>query len=213
MSEITQLGDLDLAALISSKVCHDAIGPMTAIGFGLDSIDDEDDETRVSALGLIRDGVGKITAKLQFARLAFGAAGSSAYEINVSDAEHVARAYVEIEGKHRLEWHSEPATLPKNHVKLLLNLIAIAMSTVPRGGAIFVTVGGSGARPDFMLRCTGQAARIPVGVLDLVNGTPLEEVDARSIQPYFAGRIARSSGIVVSIEMDGEAVIVKARAA
>jgi histidine phosphotransferase ChpT len=212
MNQLTQLGDLDLAALVSSKVCHDAIGPMTAIGFGLDTIDDDDDETRISAIGLIRDGVGKITAKLQFARLAFGAAGSSGYEINVGEVESVARSYVEIEGKHKLEWHSEPASLPKNQVKLLLNLVAIALSTVPRGGTIFVAVTGSGGRNDLMLRCTGPAPRIPNGVLDLVNGTPAEEVDARSIQPYFAGRVARSSGFDVGIELEGDAVIIKAKA-
>ena len=41
---IIRLSDLDLAALVSSKICHDAIGPMTAIGFGLDVLDEEDDE-------------------------------------------------------------------------------------------------------------------------------------------------------------------------
>jgi histidine phosphotransferase ChpT len=214
MNQLTQLGELDLAALVSSKVCHDAIGPMTAIGFGLDTIDDEDDETRTSAIGLIRDGVGKITAKLQFARLAFGAAGSSGYEINVGEAESVARSYVEIEGKHKLEWHSDLPSLPKNQVKLLLNLVAIALGTVPRGGTVFVavTAGETGGRPEFHLRCTGPAARIPNGVLDLLAGTPAEEVDARSIQPYLAGRLARSSGYALGIELQGEAVIVKAKA-
>ena len=44
MGDFTQLSDLDLAALVASKICHDAIGPMTAIGFGLDVLDEEDDD-------------------------------------------------------------------------------------------------------------------------------------------------------------------------
>jgi len=211
MTDVTQLGDLDLAALVSSKVCHDAIGPMTAIGFGLDVLDEDDDEeSRDNAMNLIRDGVGKITAKLQFARLAFGAAGSSGFEIDLFETEKVARGYVEIEKKHKLGWKSSIASLPKNHVKLLLNMVAMAMSTVPRGGSIDVEVRGDARHPAFTIKTSGPKARVPVGILELISGAPQEEVDARSIQPYFAGRVARSAGLSVTIEMDGEDVLLKA---
>jgi histidine phosphotransferase ChpT len=211
MTDVTQLGDLDLAALVSSKVCHDAIGPMTAIGFGLDILDEDDDEeSRDNALGMIRDGIGKITVKLQFARLAFGAAGSSGFEIDLFETEKVARGYVESEKKHKLDWQTSIDQLPKNYVKLLLNLVAIAMGTVPRGGSINVEVSGDKQHPVFTIRTEGKNARVPAGILDLLNGTPEEEVDARSIQPYFAGRVARSAGLDISMEMEGDGVIIKA---
>ncbi len=213
MEKITQLSDVDLAALVSSKICHDAIGPMTAIGFGLDVLDEEDDdeEQNENALSMIRNGVAMITAKLQFSRLAFGAAGSSGFEIDLQEAQNVARNYVEGDRKHRLEWTTDLATLPKNHVKLLLNLIAMATGTVPRGGEIRVVIEGDKERPQIRIETIGEKARVPAGMVDLVNCTPTEEVDARSIQPYFAGRIARAIGADVSIEMQGDNVLLAAR--
>ena len=208
MGELTQLSDLDLAALVSSKICHDAIGPMTAIGFGLDVLDesDDDDEQNDNAISMIRNGVSTITAKLQFARLAFGAAGSAGLEIDLQEAQNVARNYVKSDNKHELEWICSIATLPKNHVKLLLNLVAISMGTVPRGGTISVRVEGDKDRPVFRLHTSGPKARVPEGLVDLINCQPKDDVDARSIQPYFVGRIAKAAQAGVTIEMVGEDV-------
>jgi histidine phosphotransferase ChpT len=212
MGEFSQLSDLDLAALVSSKICHDAIGPMTAIGFGLDVLDeDDDDEQHEMALTMLRNGISAITAKLQFARLAYGAAGSSGFEIDLQEVKTVARNYVESDKKHKVEWTSSIATLPKNHVKLLLNLVAIAVSTVPRGGVIAVTVEGEMDHPKILLRASGPMARVPVGIVDLINCSPAEDVDARSIQPYFAGRIAKATGADISLEMAGDDVLLLAR--
>ena len=212
MGNIDQLSDLDLAALVASKICHDAIGPMTAIGFGLDVLDEDDDEEqRESAVGMIRKGVGQITAKLQFARLAFGAAGSSGFEIDLLEARKVAEGYVESDKKHNVEWNSSVAAMPKNNVKLLLNLIVIAVSTVPRGGVITVSIEGDKDKPSITFKTAGEKARIPVGVMDLINGTQQEDVDARSIQPYFTGRVAKTVGATISMDMDGEGVSLIAR--
>lgn len=44
MSQRAQPSDLELAALISSKICHDIINPVGAIYNGLEILDEEDDE-------------------------------------------------------------------------------------------------------------------------------------------------------------------------
>ena len=211
MGEISQLNDLDLAALVSSKICHDAIGSMTAIGFGLDVLDeDEDDEEqRENALAMIRNGAGAITAKVQFARLAFGAAGSSGFEIDLQEAQSVGSQLCREAKKSTRS--SGPVIMrlsQKNHVKLLLNLVAISMGTVPRGGTLHIAVEGDKATPVFTIKAVGPKARVPEGLVDLVNVTPQEEVDARSIQSYFAGRIAKAIGAKVEIGMDGDDVLI-----
>src|SRR5690606_37840998 len=43
MAERVQPNDLELAALISSKICHDLIGPVGNINNGLEILDEEDD--------------------------------------------------------------------------------------------------------------------------------------------------------------------------
>jgi len=56
--------------------------------------------------------------------------------------------------------------------------------------------------------------RIPNGVVELVAGQPEDgRVDAHVIQPFYTGLIARESGMTVSIEMEGETVVLLARTA
>src|SRR6187402_2726747 len=114
MTEPTALGDLELAALVSSRICHDVINPVAAISNGLEMLGEEPDQAmRDAAMDLIRKSAAQASAKLQFARLAFGAAGSSGAEIDLRDAERVARDFVQ-GAKHTLTWQGPLATLPKN---------------------------------------------------------------------------------------------------
>ncbi len=87
------LESLDLAALLCSRVCHDLISPVGAIVNGLEVLEEEnDEETKTFALDLIKRSARTASAKLQFCRLAFGAAGSAGVQIDVGDAEkHGAR--------------------------------------------------------------------------------------------------------------------------
>jgi len=69
---------LELTALLCSRVCHDLISPVGAIVNGLEVLDDNPKpEDREFALDLIRKSAKTASARLQFCRLAFGAAGSS----------------------------------------------------------------------------------------------------------------------------------------
>ena len=96
--------DLELAALISSKICHDVIGPVGAIYNGLEILDEDDNQDAQSyALSVIRNVTEQASAKLQFARFAFGAAGSAGAQIDLSTAEQISRGFVG-NGKHKLTW-------------------------------------------------------------------------------------------------------------
>src|ERR1044072_533603 len=121
MTEPTALGDLELAALVSSRICHDVINPVSAIANGLEMLAEEPDQAmRDAAMDLISKSAAQASAKLQFARLAFGVAGSAGAEIDLRDAEKVSREFVRGSGKHQVLWQGPPITLPKNKVKLLL---------------------------------------------------------------------------------------------
>jgi histidine phosphotransferase ChpT len=144
MTEPTAMSDLDLAALVSSRICHDVINPVAAIANGLEMLDEEPDQSmRDAAMDLIRKSALQASAKLQFARLAFGAAGSAGAEIDLRDAEKVAREFVQGTGKHQVLWQGPAVTLPKNKVKLLLNLVALGGIALPRGGVVNVAVLGT----------------------------------------------------------------------
>jgi histidine phosphotransferase ChpT len=206
MTEPAALGDLELAALISSRICHDVINPVAAISNGLEMLGEEPDQAmRDAAMDLIRKSAAQASAKLQFARLAFGAAGSAGAEIDLRDAEKVARDFVAGSGKHQVNWQGPAVTLPKNKVKLLLNLVALGVVALPRGGTINVEIAGSPPSVSFSVKSTGNAARLTDQVRGLLSGANGVSVDTHSIQPYYARRVAAAAGMTVNAEArDGE---------
>src|SRR5271156_6205328 len=152
------IGALDLAALLCSRVCHDLISPVGAIVNGLEVLEeDKDEETKVFALDLIKKSAYQASAKLQFCRLAFGAAGSAGAQIDLGDAEKVARGMIG-DDKTTIVWNLPRELLPKNRVKLLLNMLLVAVGTIPRGGSVTIdpTEGGKG----FRLTASGLNARL-----------------------------------------------------
>jgi histidine phosphotransferase ChpT len=211
LSERVELEALDLAALLCSRVCHDIISPVGAIINGLEVLDeDNSEEMREFAFGLIRRSATQASAKLQFARLGFGAAGSAGAEIDLADAEKVARGYMEGE-KAEFAWESPRVLMPKNLVKLLLNLILLSIGAIPRGGSIKVTVEGEAQRPRFQLRSSGPSARVPPAFEKLVPGDIAGvPVDAQSVQAYYTGALARTCLMGITAVLEGEDVVVTA---
>ena len=203
---------LDLAALLCSRVCHDLISPVGAIVNGLEVLAEEkDEETKTFALDLIKRSAGTASAKLQFCRIAFGAAGSAGAQIDLGDAESIARGFLE-DDKTKLAWNLPRALLAKNRVKLLLNMLLIAGQAIPRGGQLMVDPIGSGESMGFKVSAAGANAKIPAGVPPLLTGeTSAEGLDAHRIQPFYAGLLAKSCGVNATMTMDGETVVVAAQ--
>jgi len=210
MSQPVTLEALDLAALVCSRVCHDVISPVGAIVNGLEVLADEKDEKmREVALDLIRKSAVQASARLQFARIAFGAAGSAGAQIDLGDAADVAKNCLEDE-RLKLSWNLPRLLLPKNRVKLLLNLLMIAVAAIPRGGTLTVSAVGEGESMGFELRAAGANARIPPKAEGLLAGTPAEPLDAHVIQPFYAGLLARAAGLQVKIAMEADQIVLQA---
>lgn len=206
------LDSLDLAALLSSRVCHDVISPVGAIVNGLEVLEEEkDQEMRGHALALIKSSAQEASSRLQFCRLAFGAAGSKGSSIDTGDAENVARQLLADE-RTRLDWNVPRVLLPKNKVKLLLNLCLIADASIPRGGDISISAKGDDDDMSFHVQAKGVNARVTPGVASLLSGEPEDgSVDARAIQAYYAGLVARSCGLEVSLALSGDVVTIEAK--
>lgn len=208
---VIKLEALDLAALLCSRVCHDVISPVGAIVNGLEVLEDEKDEAmRGFAQDLIKKSAKQASARLQFARLAFGAAGSAGAAIDTGDAENVARGFIGDE-RTQLSWDMPRVLLPKNQVKLLLNLLVIAAGTIPRGGTIHVHGTVVDDRGTFTLSTQGPSARIPAHVEQLLAGqSEGGTIDAHGIQPYYTGLVARAVGMDVTLTLDGDKAKIKA---
>jgi len=201
---------LELAALLCSRVCHDLISPVGAIVNGLEVLDDNPKpEDRDFALDLIRKSAKTASARLQFCRLAFGAAGSAGAQIDLGDALNMAKGHIE-DGKSTIAWNLPRILLPKNRVKLLLNMLVIAQQTIPRGGTLTVDPIGQGETMSFKVTATGLNARLPQNIADMLASNEVAGVDAHAVQPYYTRLLAEACGLKVSLKSEGEAVVATA---
>jgi histidine phosphotransferase ChpT len=203
--------DMDLAALISSKIVHDVIGPVGAIYNGLEILDEDgDDSAKLYAMDVIRNVTEQASARLQFARFAFGAAGSAGALIDLSTAEQISRGFIG-QAKHRLTWSGLSGYMAKDKVKLLLNLVACSVAALPRGGDIVVSMGGTMEAPSFLIACKGQGARPPQHLTDFVAGTVTAPLDAMTIQAYYTWRLAGSTAMRLEILRDDQDILLSAK--
>jgi histidine phosphotransferase ChpT len=205
------LDPLDLAALLCSRVCHDVIGPVGAIINGLEMLDEEQDaEMRGFALELIKKSAGQASARLQFCRLAFGAAGSAGVSIDTSDAAAVARGLFGGE-RAELEWNVPPLRVPRNNVKLILNMCLIAATAIPRGGVIEVTLSGAEETAWITVTAKGTNAKLAGHLPLLLAGTPDHPpAGPQDIQAYYAGLVAKAANMTLTVVADADRVMIKA---
>ena len=163
MADIIELKATDLAAMLCSRVCHDLINPVGAIGNGLEVLADPSQGAMAEgAHELIVNSAKHARAKLEFARLAYGASSTAGTDLDTRECERVATLLFEIE-KAELDWRVPPLIMPKHKAKLLMNMLLIAAGSVPRGGMVTVTLEGPAGQESFRLRDQGAEDADPDG--------------------------------------------------
>ncbi len=207
-----KIDPLELAALIASRVCHDIISPVGAIVNGLEVLEEEKDKSmREFAQDLVQKSARQASAKLQFARLAFGASGGAGSELDMVDAGRVASAFMERE-KPALDWQVKAGLLPKSEAKLLLNLLTIALNSVARGGTITVTAEREGGETVMRVVAEGDRAKLPAGVKEVIaEGAMPNPLDAHAVQPLYAALLAKEAKMGITATQEENRVVLAAR--
>jgi histidine phosphotransferase ChpT len=183
----------DLASLLCSRVCHDVISPVGAINNGLELIDEGGADA--DAMDLIRTSALNASVRLKFARLAFGASGSVGASIDTGEAEKAAKDFAIAEKKTEVSWNGPRAIIPKNKVKLLLNLFLVAYGGIPRGGSVDVTIENPELDAKFIIVIKGRMMRVPAKYNEIATGILEEPIDAHTIQPYYTVLLADECGM------------------
>ncbi|MGP9791123.1 histidine phosphotransferase family protein [Roseinatronobacter sp. NSM] len=134
------VGVLELAELLTSRICHDLISPLGAIGNGVELM------TMAGVadgpeLALIAESVATANARIRLFRCALGAATQgqtiTTAEINtlLADYGRTTRHWTEF------DIHQD---LPRQDVKLLLLILMCLETALPWGGAVHVTRSDTG---------------------------------------------------------------------
>ena len=148
MNDQSPLGEQTLADLIGSRLCHDLVNPLGAIGNGVELIE-MTGSVRGPEMALIRDAVRDAQARVRFLRVAFGAAGAQQV---MSAREAKATAQAPWQGSRlTLDW-AVTGDLPRMRVKLGYLMLLCAETALPMGGEVRMTVDSGG---QWQLEATG----------------------------------------------------------
>ena len=208
MSSIFTLSASDLASLLCSKVCHDIISPVGAINNGLELL--EEGGADEAAMDLIKTSARNASARLQFARIAFGAAGSAGVQIDTGDAQAVATEYMRGE-KAEFTWNGDRAYLPKNKVKLLLNLILIANGSIPRGGTLDVGVEARDDATEVVVRAAGTKIAFDAQIGEALAGKlDPAELTGRTAPAHLLSLIAAQCGGMIQTHAESGTLLLGA---
>lgn len=126
----------DLAALLGSRICHDLISPIGAIGNGVELLMMEGGPPSPE-LVLIAESVAAANARIRFFRLAFGVSGSEQRLGRAEIAKVLADTYQG--SRMSIDWlPNEP--IPRAQAKLAFLAILVCESALAYGGRITVSL-------------------------------------------------------------------------
>lgn len=150
------MNSADFASLLCSRLCHDLVGPVGALYNGVELLSDEHDpEMRARCLELLADSARQTANKLKFFRLAFGAAGGFGANVDSREAQAALEGLFNGERRVNVQWMVGSAALPKDAVRLLLNLAMIAGDALLRGGDLRVAAEPSASGTELAVRAEG----------------------------------------------------------
>ncbi|WP_424939929.1 histidine phosphotransferase family protein [Aliiroseovarius sp. S253] len=189
--------DRDLTALIGSRICHDLISPLGAIGNGVELL-------QLSGMGdspemaLIAECVTNANLRIRFFRVAFGAAADGQ---TLSESEIRAVLAPSLDGR-KIEIDWQPVgDLPRTEVKLAFLALQCFESAMPWGGQLSVS------RTDERWQMTARGERMNIdpdlwGLLSAANA----DLDVPPAQVHFAlirpelGRQGRVAAVQTTVQ-------------
>ena len=201
-----------LAALMCSRLCHDLVAPVSAVKNALEVYNDPSmPDSREQALKVIDQAAASAAAKLEFLRIAFGAAGLGDHSADPDEAGRVAERFFAAM-KPELQWRTSSLQPPLTFVRLMYNLALIALDALPRGGVVEVDLAEKDGYMEATVKSTGpKAAMRPTTMAALRGELPEGGYDGRSVQQYFTGVVAASIGADLSAREGTDVVELIAR--
>lgn len=195
--------DLRVAQLLSSRICHDLVGPIGAINTGLELIAEGLDDDG-AAKGLTETSAGEANCRLAFYRSAFGYGSNTialaGWNTALENASNLAEGLLK-NSKVQLEWQKTPADLEGHAspiaIKIILNLVLIAYESLPRGGKVSLSFALLKEGFGVGLTSSGKGAVLREDLREALNKNKELKIDAlsaRNIHAYLAQCLAFELG-------------------
>ena len=195
----------EFASLLCSRLCHDLLSPVGALNNGIELLADEHDpEMRARCLDLLAESARASANKLKFFRLAFGAAGGFADDVDTREARVAIEGLFGTDGRIQLGWMVDEPSMSKAALKVLLNLTLIAGDALVRGGRLDVGSEKHGNGLDIVVRAEGPRIVLDPELKSVLSGeTPEEQIAPRAAAAWLARCLVADGGGEVQV-LDGE---------
>ncbi|MEO1329200.1 MAG: histidine phosphotransferase family protein [Pseudomonadota bacterium] len=207
------IDDLTLASLLSSRICHDLIGPVAALNNAIELFEGGGDaDFRAEAFRILTEGGRSASSKLQFYRAAFGAGGSMGDEYEVDGLRRLLDGYL-AGGKVSLEWEASVDGLPRDAGRLLLNLCLVAIESAGRGGLLRAGAMTQNGAVNLIAMAEGRGAKLSeraqaiLAEGDRAISAPLSPKEASLLLTH---RLADALGVSVNFGQETDRVVVAA---
>jgi histidine phosphotransferase ChpT len=185
---------IDLASLLCSRLCHDLMSPVGALNNGVELLADETDpDMQEKCLELLADSARATANKLKFFRLAFGAGGGFADEIDTREAEAALEGLFG-DGKVELGWVVEDEKLPKGAIRLLLNLSLLAGDALVRGGRLDVGAERGPGGIEIAVRAEGPRVLLDPALRETLASGGKGTIEPRAAGAWLAHQLAADGG-------------------
>lgn len=123
----------DLSALLASRICHDLISPIGALGNGLELLLMEGDRN-TPEMQLMADSLTHANARIRLFRMAFGPTGLGEHRLGLAEINEII-ADLGRARRLQIDWLA-PADPTRREVKLVLLALLCLESTMLQGGRI-----------------------------------------------------------------------------
>jgi histidine phosphotransferase ChpT len=196
--------DLRVAELLTSRLCHDLVGPIGAVGNGLELLGDEEFGMADDAMKLTTSSARQASNILQFFRLAYGMAGARVGP-DYAQLRDLSAALLE-PSRTKLDWTSvqAPEGAPDGLAKVLLNMVALGHEALPRGGRLKVAIASAPGSVEARVTAEGQDAHLrPESLAGLQDNVNLDEMTPRGVHGYFTRLVAKRLGGDLVLETPG----------
>jgi len=203
---------VDLASLLCSRLCHDLLSPVGALSNGLELLAEEKDpEMRKRCFELLEQSAKISTDKLKFFRLAFGAAGGFGDNVPSEEPRALIAALVANNDRIAFNWQVSAPELPKPAVKLLLNLAAIGIDALIRGGTLDVGAELRDGACEIAVRASGPRIAFDTNIGKALDGSlPAEELTSRTAPASMLYLLASEAGGGLQYSLADDALVMGA---
>ncbi|MDJ0944081.1 MAG: histidine phosphotransferase family protein [Kiloniellales bacterium] len=200
------MNEIRLTELLCSKLCHDLVGPIGAIGNGMELLAEEELGMADEALQLTALSTRRASAILQFYRIAYGL-GQTERRQDPNFLSELAEGMLE-GGRVSLDWPAEAkaSVWPEGSGKLILNMISLAQEALPTGGTIRVAITENGSGAEISVTAEGKGVGFADATLEaLAEGASVQQLTPRNVHGFFTMLLSQRIGRRIEISpQDGE---------